>query len=267
MTQICIDFVWMYVVLFSIVTLVLTNAVTWKAETPIIRFGEELILVCTVHEEEFINPTETRKWFKGSNLASYNGQTTNPLKYKESLNRNKFKLHIYNVTEADLNCEYQCLYSFETYSQILRITLGNFEYPPTEKNLELEYDYATNGKLSVKLYMKKVFPLPSCTVSIEGLQLTFAKRTYKTKGLYFEVHLLHQSNHKFKEDTPFNVTCKLQQEYVIATKVIKGAIPVINSDRPFLDLFFILPLVYGILVSSIITVITGFHWVDIYNSQ
>lgn len=74
-----------------------------------------------------IDPEQTRQWFKGSSLVCYNGKPTNPWKYIESLNRNKFKLHIYNVTEEDLNCEYKCLYSFDTYAKELKTTAENFE--------------------------------------------------------------------------------------------------------------------------------------------
>lgn len=80
-----------------------------------------------MHDVEVIDTGEPRQWSKGSSLLCYNGQPTNPLKYMESLQKNKFKLIIYNVTEADLNCEYQCLYSFDTFSKDLKITPGNFE--------------------------------------------------------------------------------------------------------------------------------------------
>lgn len=102
-------------------------SVTWIAETPIIRIGETAVLACTIHGVPFISLEETRMWYKGSNIATYNGQTTNPLKYMESLYRNKFKLFIYNVTEADLNCDYLCLYSFDKFSKSLKITEDNFE--------------------------------------------------------------------------------------------------------------------------------------------
>lgn len=98
-----------------------------KTETEIIRIGETAVLACTVHGEEFISQDETRKWFKGSSLICYNGKPTNPLKYMESLYKNKFKLLIYNITEADLNRDYLCLYSFDICSKTLSITEENFE--------------------------------------------------------------------------------------------------------------------------------------------
>lgn len=80
-----------------------------------------------MHEVEVIDTRETRQWYQGPSLVCYNGMPTNPLKYMESLYKNKFKLLIYNVTEADLNCDYQCLYSFDVYSKTLNITEENFE--------------------------------------------------------------------------------------------------------------------------------------------
>ncbi|CAC5412725.1 unnamed protein product [Mytilus coruscus] len=143
-----------------------------KTETRIIRIGETVVLTCTVHDAEVIDPGETRQWSKGSSLFFYNGRPTIPMKYMESLKRNQFQLLIYNVTEADLNSEYECLYGFDTYSKTLNITEENFEYPPTANNTELEYNYARNGNLRVDLYMKKVFPLPNCTILIE-VRLTY----------------------------------------------------------------------------------------------
>lgn len=91
------------------------------------RIGGTVVLTCTVHEVEVIDTGEPRQWSKGSSLVCYNGKPTNPLKYMETLYKNKFKLLIYNVTEADLNRDYQCLYSFDVYSKTLNITEENFE--------------------------------------------------------------------------------------------------------------------------------------------
>ncbi|XP_071151053.1 uncharacterized protein [Mytilus edulis] len=68
------------------------------------------------------------------------------------------------------------------------------------------------------------------------MQLTFANSTYKKNGLYFEVNMIHQSNHQLKTNTQFNVTCKLLQEYVIASRIIavyntNGGNHVIDSDE------------------------------------
>lgn len=100
---------------------------SWEVETKIMHIGETVVLTCTVHNVTVIDPEQTRQWSKGSSLICYNGRPTNPWKYMESLNRNTFKLHIYNTTEADLNSEYECLYSFDTSSKKLKITAENFE--------------------------------------------------------------------------------------------------------------------------------------------
>lgn len=102
-------------------------SVTLETETSIIRIGETVVLTCTVHEVENIDTRETRQWYQGPNLVCYNGKITNPLKYVEFLYKNKFKLLIYNVTEADLNRDYKCLYSFDVYSKSLTISEENFE--------------------------------------------------------------------------------------------------------------------------------------------
>lgn len=110
-----------------IYTIVILFSVTWEAETKIIRIGETVVLTCTVHNVTMIDSGVTRQWFKESSPVYYNGQPTNPLKYNESLDKNQFKLIIFNITEDDLNCEYQCQYSFETFAKKLEITTQNFE--------------------------------------------------------------------------------------------------------------------------------------------
>ncbi|XP_076089057.1 uncharacterized protein LOC143059444 [Mytilus galloprovincialis] len=207
-------------------------AITWETDTRIIHIGETVVLTCTVHGIEEIDTGETRQWFKDSSLVCYNGKPTNSLKYKELLIRNKFQLLIYNITEDDLNCEYQCLYSFQTCTKKLEITTKNFEYPPTENTTELDYNYTMNGSFSVKLHLKKVFPRPNCTVSFQALQHTFAERMYKKIGLYFEVHLLHMSNVILDAITTFNVTCLLQKEHLIA----EGEIGFDKGDQYVIDL-------------------------------
>lgn len=105
----------------------ITFLVTWEVETKIIRISENVVLTCTVHEVKAIDIGEPRQWYTESSLVCYNGKPTNPLKYMEALYKNKFKLLIYNVTEADLNRDYQCLYSFDVFSKTLNITEDNFE--------------------------------------------------------------------------------------------------------------------------------------------
>lgn len=49
----------------------------------------------------------------------------------------------------------------------------------------------------------------------------FTERTYKKNGIYFEVHLVHQSNQMLEANTPLNVTCQLLEQYVVAVKEIQ----------------------------------------------
>lgn len=85
-------------------------------------------LVCTVNGVENLNRSLTRQWSKGHELICYNGHPRDPLKYEEILiNGNQFKLQINNVTDSDLNCKYQCRYSFKTETKKLGISSDNFE--------------------------------------------------------------------------------------------------------------------------------------------
>lgn len=85
-------------------------------------------LVCTVNGVENLNRSLTRQWSKGNKLICYNGHPRDPMKYTEILlNGNQFKLQINNVTDSDLNCIYQCRYSFKTETKQLGISSDNFE--------------------------------------------------------------------------------------------------------------------------------------------
>lgn len=101
--------------------------VTWKVENEVIHIGDTINLTCTVNGVISINQGVTRQWSKGSNLVCHNGKSTNPLKYKEYISGNQFKLEIKNITESDLNCKYQCRYNFNTYTRTLDIHTDNFE--------------------------------------------------------------------------------------------------------------------------------------------
>lgn len=49
----------------------------------------------------------------------------------------------------------------------------------------------------------------------------FEEVMHTRNGLYYEVHLVHESHLVFNESTEFNVTCELLQPYLIATRIIK----------------------------------------------
>lgn len=101
---------------------------SWTFKPEIIRIGETLSLLCTVDGIYSINGGLIRQWTKGSELICFNGHPINLDKYREiQQNGNIFELKIYNVTESDLQCKYQCRYGFDTQTKKLEISEKNFE--------------------------------------------------------------------------------------------------------------------------------------------
>ncbi|VDI50283.1 Hypothetical predicted protein, partial [Mytilus galloprovincialis] len=114
---------------FFITNLVCTStSVTWEREPGVMRIGEPVTLICTVHDEKTIDYNRTRQWLKGTELIVYNGHLDKPSEYKEILtSHNQFKLLIKNLTESDLTSNYQCRYGFDIVTRRLQIKRGIFE--------------------------------------------------------------------------------------------------------------------------------------------
>lgn len=94
--------------------------VTLNFQPEILRISENIYIICTVEGIANINSKLTRQWSKGPDLICYNGQSIDSSKYKEILTHgNQFKLQIKNVSESDLDCQYQCRYGFETQAKML----------------------------------------------------------------------------------------------------------------------------------------------------
>ncbi|XP_052079780.1 uncharacterized protein LOC127717939 isoform X4 [Mytilus californianus] len=118
-------------VLCDIIEIVYAN-VSWTLKPEIIRIGETLSLLCTVDGIDSINGGLIRQWTKGSELICFNGHPINPDKYREiQQNGNQFELKIYNISESDLQCKYQCRYGFDTQTKKLEISEHNFENETT----------------------------------------------------------------------------------------------------------------------------------------
>lgn len=101
---------------------------TWERELGVMRIGQPVTLICTVHDEKTIDYNRTRQWLKGTELIVYNGHLDKPSEYKEILtSHNKFKLLIKNLTESDLTSNYQCRYGFDTVTRRLQINAWIFE--------------------------------------------------------------------------------------------------------------------------------------------
>lgn len=208
--------------MLSIVKLVNTKTIVkWNFEPNIIYIGKSINLVCTVYGVDNLNSSWTRQWSKSNELICYNGHPKDPLKYREILlNGNQFKLQINNVTDSDLNCKYQCRYSFKTETKKLGISSDNFEYPPETDTKAMVYTNKSEGNLTIDLTFDKIFPLPNCTAFIEDSSLRFDVVATTRNGNYYAVSLRHQSSYDLICSQHVTVVCQCIKEYIIPTEKV-----------------------------------------------
>lgn len=198
----------------SIITVVANVSLIFRPE--VIRLGETLSLICTVAGVDTLNGGLIRQWTKGPELICYNGHPINPNKYTELLkNGNQFELQINNVTESDLRCKYQCRYSFDTQTKGIEISKHNFEYLPPNDTKALMQTNESDGSITIHLHLKKVYPMPNCTVAIEGLRIPFDIVKHHRHDIYYEVYMVYQANNSINCNDNLEVTCQLIDNHPI----------------------------------------------------
>lgn len=92
-------------------------------------FGADIDLQCRLYSNKSIDGT--RQWSKGRNLTLLvlNGTPVNRTKYIEKLQKAKRTsvLTIRSLSVEDANEPYTCQLGFDTYTDILNMTVENFE--------------------------------------------------------------------------------------------------------------------------------------------
>ena len=90
--------------------------VSLNVEDEIIVFGSTIHLLCTFDGSLDLNNGRSRQWSGGSEnkVLSFNGYPSDPYKYKEdAISTRQFRLSIFNISKADVNCYYKCVYGFK----------------------------------------------------------------------------------------------------------------------------------------------------------
>ena len=99
-------------------------------EDDIIVFGSTIRLLCTLDDSLNITNGSVRQWVGGreNSVLSLNGQPSNPNKYKEVvISTRKFRLTIFNTSEADVNCYYTCVYGFKADRKMLDLNITKYQ--------------------------------------------------------------------------------------------------------------------------------------------
>lgn len=214
--------IYMHLIMLLLYTRIETvnTTVSWTFKPDVIRIGETLYLVCTITDVDVIDDALIRQWTKGPELICYNGHPINRYKYKEVIkNGNQIELQINNVTDSDLRCKYQCRYSFET--QTKGIHLSAFEYPPDNDTKASIHTNISDGSTAVQLHLKKVYPMPNCTIAGRESPVSFQIVKIHRHGMYYEVHMLYQFAKLTTCNEELEVTCQLIDQYRIPVTVNK----------------------------------------------
>ncbi|CAC5378128.1 unnamed protein product [Mytilus coruscus] len=145
-----------------------------------------------------MNTTRTRIWFGGPDqkILSVDGVSFDPSKYLSEINYNGFSVIIKHFSIEDMNHEYRCSYGFDEYSNSLSID-DNYESNPTNQKQELNYTLRY-GILNVYILMKKVHPIPSCSICLKDTYLlsTLPSKVKKDELFYnVEFNTSHKVEH------------------------------------------------------------------------
>lgn len=148
------------------------------------------MLTCyTVHPLQNSKDCPVRQWSGGSDGRGlmYNGFSSNEEKYEEkaNLSTSQFSLIIRNLNITDINVNYTCSCGFYASTHKLQLDEKRFQYLPDTANASIT---SYNDTLKTKIQIKKVYPLPTCSVFI-GNRLVSKKvlLTHRKSGLFYSV--------------------------------------------------------------------------------
>ncbi|XP_071148628.1 uncharacterized protein [Mytilus edulis] len=228
-------------------------------EPEIIRIGETLSLACTVGDVNIIDQGLIRQWTKGPELICYNGHPIDPLKYSEIVTKdNQFKLQINNVTDSDLQCNYQCRYSFETQTKKIEISRHNFEYPPANETKATIKSNASDESSTIHLHLKKVYPVPICTVTVGDSQMALDIVKHHTNGIYYEVYMIKRLANSMQCNGDFEVSCQLIKNYSIAVENMHPCKPEAFTDDSEIENELLVSLLTCFMVLIVVIMVIGF---------
>ncbi|XP_052079774.1 uncharacterized protein LOC127717935 [Mytilus californianus] len=132
-----------------------------------IELGKPLVFNCEI--SNIIPTRRSRQWRGGigNKLLCYDGISVDPTKYKErKINQTNYELIVKETSESDLQCQYACLVGFESDQKFLEVNETNFLQLPDEHFTKMYYQMQ-NGKYSLKLILRKVFPKPVCELKMK----------------------------------------------------------------------------------------------------
>ncbi|XP_052062274.1 uncharacterized protein LOC127702204 [Mytilus californianus] len=151
--------------------------VEWKVEEKIIRYGEDLRLLCIADNYTF-DGVEIKRWEGGpkQKMLTFNGapDQDDVMKYNMSMRQDGFDLLIKNVTEIDLNVTYKCTFGFKSSGKVMLISDDAFEVPvrQTMKPSKIE----RKGDNTSIIYVILLSVLPVLVVAVIVILFTLQRK-------------------------------------------------------------------------------------------
>ncbi|XP_063397716.1 uncharacterized protein LOC134682048 [Mytilus trossulus] len=166
------------------------SSVSWNMTTYPAIFGRDVMLTCyTFHPLQNSKDCPVRQWSGGTygRGLMYNGFSSNEEKYEENVNllSTQFSLIIKNFSITDINVNYTCSCGFYANTRTLQLDEKRFQYLPDAANASIT---SYNDTLKIKIQIRKVYPLPNCSVYIGNRVVENKVRLNSTKtGLFYRV--------------------------------------------------------------------------------
>ncbi|CAC5356748.1 unnamed protein product [Mytilus coruscus] len=194
------------------------SSVSWNMTTYPAMFGQDVMLTCyTFHPLENSKDCPVRQWSGGTDGRGlmYNGFSSNEEKYEEKANllSSQFSLIIRNFSITDINVNYTCSCGFYASTHKLQIDEKRFQYSPDTANASIT---SHNDTLKIKMQIKKVYPLPNCTVYIGNRVVANKVRlNYRKSGLFYSVGFVAEYKLRIEDcNKQPRMQCKLKKEQI-----------------------------------------------------
>lgn len=171
------------------------SSVSWNMTTYPAIFGRDIMLTCyTFHPLQNSKDCPVRQWSGGTDGRGlmYNGFSSNEEKYEEKVNllSSQFSLIIKNFSITDINVNYTCSCGFFASTHQLQLDEKCFQYLPDAANAAIT---SYNDTLKIKMQIRKVYPLPNCTVYVGNRVVSKQVRlTHRKSGLFYSVNFLKE---------------------------------------------------------------------------
>ncbi|VDI14530.1 Hypothetical predicted protein [Mytilus galloprovincialis] len=198
-------------------------------------FGRDIMLTCyTFHPLQNSKDCPVRQWSGGSDGRGlmYNGFSAKEGKYEEKVNllSRQFSLIIKNFSIIDINVNYTCSCGFYASTHTLNLDEKRFQYLPDAANASIA---SYNDTLKIKMQIRKVYPLPNCSVYIGNRLVENNVRLNSTKtGLFYRVSFV--AKYKLRNEDcnkQPRLQCGLLKEQITFEGNVTSRCPDFSTER------------------------------------